>query len=98
MKTEKRIANVLLTVSAPHYYDNERIEKAVHVSSVLNLKDLGLDTIETEVTNRNIETLKEPSDVDIFRMELILDLPTSDLKDEQKERLIDFIETYQPRR
>ena len=98
MKKEKRIVNVLLTVSAPHYFDNERIEKCIHTSSVLNLNNLGIDTIETEVTTRNIETLKEPSDVDIFRMELVLDLPTSDLTDEQKERIIDFIETYQPRR
>jgi len=48
MKTEKLIVDVNLKLSAPHYFTKERVEKCVHMISVLHLDELGLSVLETE--------------------------------------------------
>lgn len=52
MIMEKRIIEVTLKLLVPCYLTPEKVEERVNTSSVLHLKDLGLDIIETECKSK----------------------------------------------
>jgi len=50
------------------------------------------------VAEFNLPLYGEPTEIDKFKFELLLDLPINDLPEPKQKELTDFIENYIPRR